>query len=305
MEYNCTVMKIFVYCLRLNNVYGKIVAERGKIMFLLFVALVFAVIGIVFTDKVYYYGLKQFRKYDMENSCLTFDSIDDLISKIKMFPDVDIISIDKDSNTVTIRLKRNKYCIVVENNIAYVEYNNPYSIKFSRIGRIIRTLKVNKAVKKAVLINKLLDKVADNYTSNDQKSYKKCLNSSRWMTISVIMMIVCLVLGCFSMLGNLEQDAIDNVKSTHYNERITYDQIIDRYLINAEWEAFNSDRDMVVVEVNGMSVENEMICIQFSGEAGLGFNGVDHQEFELHYFAVDGESIDPNAAMEYILDYLK
>ncbi len=274
-------------------------------MFLLFVALVFAVIGIVFTDKVYYHGLKQLRKYDMENSCLTFDSIDDFISKIKMFPDVDIISIAKDTNTVTIRLKRNKYSIVVENNIAYVEYNNPYSIKFSRIGRIIRTLKVNKAAKKAVLINKLLDKVTDKYTANDQKSYKKYLNSSRLMTISVILMIACLVIGSFSMFGNLEQDAIDNVKSTYYNERITYDQIIDRYLIDAEWEAFNSDRDIVVVEVNGMSVENEMICIQFSGEAGLGFNGVDHQEFELRYFDVDGKSIDPDAAMEYIYDYLK
>ena len=100
--------------------------------------------------------------------------------------------------------------------------------------------------------------------------------------------------------GTYKDKAIQNVRSSLYNETTTYDEIIDAYLINPDWTAFNSDKDAPVVEVNGISVEKEDICIQFIGELGLGFHLVEKQQFRLRYFEVDGKSVDAEEAMEYI-----
>jgi sulfur carrier protein ThiS len=116
-------------------------------------------------------------------------------------------------------------------------------------------------------------------------------------------MIVCLIIGISGMTGNMQEEAIDNVKAMVFYEGVTYEELLNTYIVNPEWTAFNSENDIVIVEMNGTSIENDQVCIQFSGEMGMGFNGVGQQDFKLRYFDINGESLDPVGAMEYIYNY--
>ena len=125
----------------------------------------------------------------------------------------------------------------------------------------------------------------------------------------IVVMLPLIIAGCAMVSesdgdgGTYKDRAIQNVRSSLYNENTTYDKIVDAYLINPDWTAFNSDKDAPVVEVNGVSIEKEDICIQFIGELGLGFHLVEKQDFSLHYFEVDGQSVDAEAAMDYIFEH--
>lgn len=92
---------------------------------------------------------------------------------------------------------------------------------------------------------------------------------------------------------------------TEYHENTTYGNLIDKYIPNAEWTAFNYlDTDTAVVEINGTSIADEVICIQFCGEGGMGFNNVNIQQFTPYYFEIDGEPYDYDAAFAYIYLYV-
>jgi hypothetical protein len=123
-----------------------------------------------------------------------------------------------------------------------------------------------------------------------------------WLSLAA--MLLCLFIGIVNMTGDVYGEAITKVKNTEYSNGVTYGTIINGYLKEPEWKAFNSDTDTAIVEVNGTSIADENICIQFAGTAGMGFNGVSNQTFYIRYFEADGESLDQDAAMEYIYEYL-
>lgn len=150
-----------------------------------------------------------------------------------------------------------------------------------------------------------MDCVSGKSIEENKKEYVKVKNNIKTINILEILGVIFLIIGMCNMTGNISGEAIDNVKTTEFSTGVTYEDLISGYIQTPEWDAFNSDKDRVVVEVNGISVENEKICIQFAGDPGMGFSHVNLQKFKLVYFEVDGESLDPDAAMEYIYEYLK
>ena len=85
-----------------------------------------------------------------------------------------------------------------------------------------------------------------------------------------------------------------------FRDGVTYEELIDVYLKDAEWTAGNSETDTAVVEINGTSVEGEKICIQFWGDMGMGMS---YKNLTLKYCEADGVSLEPDSVMEYIYLY--
>lgn len=273
-------------------------------MFFILLAIVLVVILEIFMLKLYKDGGCQLEKYDKTNTVILSDSVDEFISKIKAVAGPEITQINSNGNKVELVYKNNAYEINVEDGKAAVEYDKAgCGIKLSRIGRVLRVFKFYKAANKAIEINAVMDCLAGKDKSEETQAYKKVKTDKNALVVFAITMIVCLFIGISGMTGNMQEEAIDNVKATVFYESVTYEELLNTYIVNPEWTAFNSENDIVIVEMNGTSIENDQVCIQFSGEMGMGFNGVGQQDFKLRYFDINGESLDPVGAMEYIYNY--
>lgn len=87
---------------------------------------------------------------------------------------------------------------------------------------------------------------------------------------------------------------------------VKYEKIVTGYITNPKWKAFNSKNDIVVVEVDGISKNNEKICIQFScSDFGMGFSFRDTCKFKPTYISVDEQSVEIEGALDIMLMYAK
>lgn len=266
---------------------------------------VLAIIGEVFIIKLYWNGEKQLAKYNKEHSDVEAASAEVFIEKLNSISTLTVSNIECNGSRVNLKYQNNLYVINVENGIAAVEYDrNGCGFKLSSLGKILRLFKFSKAAKKAVEINYVMDCVANKDTSLHQKENQKVKTDTKLVMVSFVAMVICLIIGVVGMTGGLYEDAINQVKDTEYFAGMTYGELIEAYLVEPEWTAFKSDTNTAVVEVNGLSVEDETICIQFLGEYGFGFNSNIEQKFTLSYLDADGVSLDADAAMQIIYEYL-
>lgn len=272
-------------------------------MILIFFALILVAVATIFQIKLSYGCIKQFKMYDREHSDVSVTSAEDFVSKVNATPNLEVSNIKCNGNLVNLVYQKNEYVINIENGVAFIKYDTTgCGIKLSKMGRILKMFKVSKAAKKATLINFVMDCISGKNDSEHIKEYKKIQNDTKALYISLISMLLCLIIGVISCVGDTFDKAISKVKATEFVAGVTYEEVIDGYLETSEWTAFNSDTSTAVVEIKGVSIEDEIICIQFLGNFGMGFT--DGQDFTLNYFEVNGESLDPIAAMEYIYEYL-
>lgn len=275
-------------------------------MIFILLALVIFIIGEIFHSKLYRNGEKQFKKYDKEHSTVPSVSANDFALRLNAISNPEISKVECNGNKVNLVCRKNEYTINVENGVASVEYDKGgYEIKISKMGRFFNRFKLRKSARKATVINRVMDCVSGKNIEDSEKEYREVENNIKTLNILEILGVIFLIIGMCNMAGNLSGKAIDNVKTTEFSTGVTYEELISGYIQTPEWDAFNSDKDRVIVEVNGTSIENEKICMQFAGDPGMGFNHVNLQKFQLIYFEADGESLDPDAAMEYIYEYLK
>ncbi len=271
----------------------------------LLLAFVLVIVAEVFLIKFYYDGEKQLAKYDKEHSTVSVTSVEELVAKMRAIPNAGINQVDCDGNKVNLTCQSGKYIVNVENGIAAVEYDRcGCGLKLSSLSRILQLFKFTKAVNKAVEINTVMDGLSGKNNAEEEKEYKKVKADRNGLGISVLVMFVCLVIGLCSFFGGVEDAAVENVKAMEFYEGITYGELISGYIENPEWTVFNTETDTPIVEVNGTSVEEEEIRIQFSGEMGMGLNGVENQSFRLRYFGIDGESYDAEEVMWYVYEFL-
>ena len=267
-------------------------------------ALILVVIGEVFLVKFYRDTGKEFEKYDKKNSDVLASSIEEFVSKIGTMSGFQINSADYSSNKIYLLYMKNEYVISIEEGRAFVEYDKSgCQRRMSAIGRLFRIFKFGKASQKAAMINIVMDYAAGRNISEQEQQCRKIAKERNLLKILIIAIMVFSLVGFLSVIQNMSQIAITKMKETEFIEGVTYEELIDGYLKTVEWKAFNSDAHTAVVEVKGMSVENEEICIQFWGD-GRGYGNIDRQNFSLKYFEIDGVSVDPNISMEIIYEYL-
>ena len=274
---------------------------EGRVNDMVFIFLAFGllIVGEIFLILLYLNGGKQFLKCNKENSKLSFSTLEDFVSSIKSIPGIEVHNVDDANNKVELVYKRQKYVMLFENDKAFIEYDTAgCGARVSVIGRTFKMLAFCKAVKKAYIINNVFGIDSD----KDFTKFKVC---KAGMFGSVVAMLICAVVGVVSLLSGVKDGAINNVKESVYRDDMTYGYIIEGYIKDPEWKAFNNDNGVAVVEVNGTSVEKQSICIQFMGEGGMGFNDVDTQEFKLYYFGVDGKSVEPESSMAYIAEMVE
>lgn len=271
--------------------------------FILTIIFLFLVIGAILDWKIDHSLIKQIAKYNEGHSDVSATSTEDFISKINSIPNLGVSNIICNGNLVNLVYQKNEYVINIENGVASVKYDmSGCGFKSSKKDRIFKMFKIIRALKKAISINFIMDCVSGKDTSEHTKEYKKIKNNIKAFYISLIVMILCCIIGVIVTFGDSHDNIVAKVKTTEFVNGVTYEEIIDRYLETSEWTAFLSDTDTTIVEISGISVENEVIRIQFSGYYGMGFNDI--QNFTLSYFEVDNESLDPIAAMEYMYEYL-
>jgi len=271
----------------------------------LILAIVVVFIGEGFWIKLKIDGKKQLEKYDKNYSNVHADSAEELVFKIKNLQNADVSDVGYHDNKVSLKCQRNRYILNLEGGVVFIEYDRAgCKLMLSRIGKILNLFRFSKSVKKAAIINSVMDHLADKEIADGSKEYRKVKTERMGLLMSIIIIIISTIMGAFSLIGSKYDEAIENVKSTKYNSEITYGQMIDRYMISSEWKAFNSDANQPIVEVNGTSVEDEKICIQFTGELGAGLDMVSDQDFNVGYFEVDGKAINSDLAMEFIYEYL-
>lgn len=143
------------------------------------------------------------------------------------------------------------------------------------------------------------------YPVANEKINKKMSIANKIFSIAGTLLIVIIVVILIKIIGNKDDKQIDYVKNTEYSNGYTYGELIDNYIVSPEWTTFgatNNNQPTGIVEVVGESTEKEDIVIQFMGPNGLGryFIG---QDFKVSYFEVDGNSVDPDQAMEVLLYY--
>ena len=270
----------------------------------LFLAFLLVIVGEIFLIKLYGNGGEQLEKYDKEHSDIEVSNFEEFVSKLKAVKGLNVNKVDSNAGISTITFQGNKHKMNVENGKVSVEYDMAgCQLRISSIGRILKAFKFGKTVKRAVLINSALDSITGRTTDENTKQYKKVSNSRVILNVSIIAIIVFCIMGISSFSGGIHEEAIEKVKATEFYAGYTYGDVVERYVYEPEWSAFNSDTDVAIVEMNGTSIENETICIQFSGELGMGFNSVGIQDFKVRYFELDGESLNPESAMIYICDY--
>lgn len=138
------------------------------------IVLVLIVLGEVFLFKFYNSGYEQLQKYDKTHSDVQATSPEEFSSRIKSIPDYGISEVNYSilDNKVTFVCKKNKFNIIIENGIAVVEYDTlGFGIRISKIGKILKVFKFSKAVKKAVIINSIMDNVTGKDVAENTKEY--------------------------------------------------------------------------------------------------------------------------------------
>jgi hypothetical protein len=276
-----------------------------KGMGFIFVAIVMAVITQIFILKLYKVGGRQLSKYDKDHSVLRMYSSEEMASVMSRLPNSGVRNIEVQGNDVKLTLKKYKYTINVENGIASVKYDMAGTeVKFSKIGNILKPFRYSKSAKKAIAINSLFDEILGKKDPNDEKEYKKVKNDSNMIWLSLAAMLLCLFIGIVNMTGDVYGEAITKVKNTEYFNGVTYGTLINDFIEEPEWKAFNSDSNTAVVEVDGTSITDEQLCIQFLGSSGMGFDDISNQTFYAYYFETDGMQIAQEYGMEFIYEYL-
>ncbi len=266
----------------------------------LLIAIVLGIIGELLWFKFSRAGQKQFTKYDKEHSNITVLNTEEVVSKLNQVSNLGISDIRSEENQVSFACKNNCYTIYIEDGKAYTEYDmSGFGVRLSTLGKITKKIKFWKSAHKAILINMVMDTFQNNCLPT-KKEYEKTTFFAKTSVIAFVAFLLFLVIGFFTVIGSISNNSISNVQKMEFYDNVTYEELIDSYISDAEWTAFNTDNDVAVVEVNGMSIEGENICIQFWGSMGMGFSD---ESLELAYFEVDGTSIDPNEAMEYIYIY--
>ena len=248
-------------------------------------------------------GTAQFSKYDKDHSTITVLNTDEVISKLSKISTINISNIQSKENRVDFLCKKNAYSINNENGTAYIEYDFSARDIILAIAskRLIKKIKFWKSVRKAMQINEIMDTLKSNCFS-ESKEYKKINLYAKAAAISLLVSCLVFALMGFAFgLSSTHDTAISEVKKAEFSYGVTYGELIDGYIRNAEWTAFNSDDDTAVVEVCGTSIEGEQIRIQFWGNSGMGFS---YSSISLAYFEADGVSLDEYEAMEYIYWYL-
>lgn len=275
----------------------------GSVICLIVVAIIAEVVLIKFFAE----GGKQLEKYNSLNSKVDVGNAEMLVSKLENLSGAGIKKIECQENTVILKCKGTKYLINVVNGIASVEYDKSgCRVKLSKVGRILRVFKFSKAVKRAIVINTIMDNISGNAGFESEKEYSKVKKLKNMLFGLLLAVIVLTLIVMFSLTGDKYSEAIDRVKNQEYDSGVTYGEIIDSYVLNPEWEAFNEvEKQQPTVEVNGINSNNDKVCIQFVGELGMGFNGVENQDFKIFYFDVNGESVDPNQAIQLIYESMK
>lgn len=291
----CYIKKIRIFLTISNN------KGDNFMNFILTTIFLFLVIGAILEWKIDCSLIKQIAKYNEGHSDVSATSTEDFISKINSIPNLGVSNIICNGNLVNLVYQKNEYVINIENGVASIKYDMS-GCGFSRKYRIFKMFKIIKALKKAISINFIMDCVSGKDTSEHTKEYKKIKNNIKAFYISLIAMIICCIIGVIVTLGDSHDNIVAKVKTTEFVNGVTYEEIIDRYLETSEWIAFLSNTDTAIVEISGISVEDEAICIQFSGFPGMGFT--DMNDFTLSYFEVNNESLEPIAAMEYMYEYL-
>ena len=150
-----------------------------------------------------------------------------------------------------------------------------------------------------MVVNMIMDAL-QSQSPIEKKEYHKTKFFAKSAVVSYISFAIFLVIGLFSFFGAISDKAISEAKRMEFCDGVSYEELIDTYLKDSEWTAFNAETDTAVVEITGTSVEGENICIQFWGDLGMGLS---YSHLTLEYFEVNGMSIDPQEAMEYIYLY--
>lgn len=237
-------------------------------------------------------GSKQFSKYDKDHSTVTVTNADEVVSKLKKNVNLGISGIQSEENQVNFLCQNNHCAINIENGTAYVEYDI-----WALLGR--KRLRFWKSARKAMQMNAIMDTLR-NEDLSDQKTYDKIKLYAKAYVASFVAFLIFLVVGFCSFTGSMYDDAIADAKMLEYRKGVTYDELIEEYVKDAEWTAFNTEKDMAVVEVNGTSVEGEKVCIQFWGDLGM---GLDYRTLTLECVELDDVPMVPDDIMEYIYLY--
>ena len=267
--------------------------------FLLF-AIVLAVVGELLWFKFYRDGKKNFTKYDKEHSNIIVLNQEDVVSKLIKKSNLGIGNIVSEQNQIRFICQKNDYTINIENGIAYVDYDmSGCEVRVSLIGKLTKRFKFWKSAHKAMLLNMIMDTL-QNDSFAEQKSYQKTKIYAKSSVVALVSFLIFLVIGCCSFIGSVSNEAVVDAQTMEFCDGVTYGELIDIYLEDAEWSAFNGERDIAVVEVIGTSVEGEDVCIQFWGDMGMGLS---YRSLTLEFCEVDGVSLEPDTVMEYIYLY--
>ena len=261
----------------------------GWILFAIILGIVSEVLWFNFFRK----GSKQFSKYDKDHSSIIVTNADDIVSKLKRNVNLEISGIQSEENQINFLCQNNNYTINIENGTAYVEYD-----VWALLGR--KRLRFWKSARKAMQINAIMDTLRSDDLP-EAKVYDKIKLYAKAYVASFVAFLIFLVIGVCSFGGATYDNAITEAKALEYSFGVTYGEIIDGYVKNAEWTAFNSDDDTAVVEVCGTSVEGEQIRIQFWGNPGMGFS---YSSIRLAYVEADGEELDVDVAIACMYWYL-
>ena len=260
----------------------------GWILFSIVLGIVSEVLWFNFFRK----GSKQFSKYDKDHSTVTVINAEEVVAKLKKNVNLGISDIQSEENQINFLCQNNHYTINVENGTAYVEYD-----VWALLGR--KRLRFWKSARKAMQMNAIMDALQTDGLS-EQKAYDKIKLYAKAHVASFVAFVIFLVIGFSSFLGVTHNDAIADAKMLEYRKGVTYDELIEEYVRGVEWTAFSSEKDMVVVEVNGTSVEGEKVCIQFWGDLGM---GLDYRTLTLECVELDDVPMVPDDIMEYIYLY--
>jgi len=272
-------------------------------MYFILLAMILAVAGGIISNITKWRGRKQLIKYDKEHSDVACADAEELASKINLLDGVENLEIV--DGKISFDCKKNTFSIAVENGIAYVEYDTSgCEIKFSKMGRFLGDFKLADSAKKATMVNSIMDSVSGKDVKEQKKAYAKIINGVKAMKIIAVAMFVCLAIGILGVFNGTKNVAVENVKNTQFEMGLTYGELLDNYLPDAKWTYFISENDTPIVEVNGISIEGESVCVQFEGELGMGGTNLEQQDFDLGYMDADGEPVDAYSAFAYIYEYL-
>ena len=269
-------------------------------MGVLLFAVILGVVGELLWFKFYRTSQNQFTKYDKEHSTVAILDAAEIVTTLNKHASLGISDIKLEENQVSFTYKKDYHTIHIEDGKAYAEYDMfGFGVRLSFIGKITKKFKFWKCVHKAMHINVIMDTFQNNSLPT-QKEYEKTKIFAKASVIAYAAFLIFLVIGFFTAIKSISNSAVSDVQKMEFYNDITYEELIDSYVKDAEWTAFNTDNDVAVVEVSGISIEGENICIQFWGSMGMGFSD---ESLELAYFEVNGVSINPIKAMESIYMY--